>query len=461
MPDKSIKKFGLSKKIMVNVVFSVILILVFTFVAYYSVFYFQLKRSIQQRITGLAQTAALLIDGDGHNRLKTRADESSYEYKQMKKLLQDFRKANPDIRYIYTMRKTSEQNVYEFVVDAEVGSSENFSHIGDKYNVSKFEELQKAYDGPIADEHFEIGRWGKFLAGYAPIWDNSGSPVAIVGIDFKASTLMNTERDLAAGAIAVFSLSLALAIFTTSKGVKHFMIPINQIIEMVKRFKNGDLNYRVDINTNDEFQEIGAILNETGDIMIKYHRILEKDLENTKQQREKIFKVYKDVIYSITQGKFNLLNYKESLVIAQEGQLCEQIKLEKPEDVSKARHMTETFFKETYNPEQVRNVKLCVSEAATNVIIHATEGIIQIRKLCDRLRIVITDSGGGLDFDKLPYMVFLKGFSTKPSLGYGFFIIYKYPSKIYLSTSKHGTSLVLDFEVRCGSEKEIESAELA
>jgi len=50
-----------------------------------------------------------------------------------------------------------------------------------------------------------------------------------------------------------------------------------------------------------------------------------------------------------------------------------------------------------------------------------------------------------MDFNKLPHMIFLKGFSTKISLGIGFSIIYKFADKIYLSTSKHGTLIAMDF----------------
>lgn len=91
---------------------------------------------------------------------------------------------------------------------------------------------------------------------------------------------------------------------------------------------------------------------------------------------------------------------------------------------------------------------LCVSEAATNIIKHAGEGTIQSRTDKNTVRVIFSDNGPGMDYDKLPDMIFVNGFSTQDSLGYGFSIINKFADKINLATSKNGTVLALDFIAR-------------
>lgn len=186
---------------------------------------------------------------------------------------------------------------------------------------------------------------------------------------------------------------------------------------------------------------------------------LEKDLAQHREQKEKMFSVYRDVIYAVTQGKFNLLRHSEALQVSNEGMMLRDLELCQPEDVSEGRQMVTEIIR-SYNFPKIdtMHIALCVSETATNVIKHAGEGFMQIRKMPGKVRVIIKDVGPGMDFDKLPNMLFLEGFSTKMSLGYGFSIIFKFADKIFLDTSEKGTFLALDFyEEHYQGEQEVTS----
>ena len=175
---------------------------------------------------------------------------------------------------------------------------------------------------------------------------------------------------------------------------------------------------------------------------------VQQDLEENKEQSEKLFKAYKDVIFAATQGKINLLNYRDSISIASEGILCMNFLLEQPEHVTLARQRIIDMLTQKKNLlHRLDKIELCVSEAATNVIKHAKHGEIQVRALGDMIRIIVWDRGPGMDYDRLPYMLLLKGYSTKNSLGLGFSLISKYADRVQLSTSKFGTFLFIEFNV--------------
>lgn len=236
------------------------------------------------------------------------------------------------------------------------------------------------------------------------------------------------------------------SIYITNKSINHFLNPINQIIQGVKEIQEGNVKYRLEIKTNDEIEEIADVINNTADVMIEYQNTLKENLELAKEQSSKIFKVYRDVIYAVTQGKFNLLDFDEIQSIADEGKLCYEMKLEKPIEVEEARLLVAQFIKEdNFTSVNKMHIMLCVSEAATNVIKHAKCGKMQIRKFRGKMRIIFKDNGSGMDFERLPKMIFLKGFSTELSMGYGFSIINKFSSQIYLATSCNGTIIALDF----------------
>ncbi|WP_425805198.1 ATP-binding protein [Desulfitobacterium sp. Sab5] len=177
--------------------------------------------------------------------------------------------------------------------------------------------------------------------------------------------------------------------------------------------------------------------------------LLNKDLERTKQQKEQIFKVYSDVLYSASQGKINLWETDQIAPLNQEGELIGHIMLKRSEDVNNARELTTKILKK-HHVEQKRSnhIILCVSEATTNVIKHAFYGHLEIRKLDNSyLRIFISDSGPGMDLQKLPNFLLLQGFSTKDSMGVGFTLMFKYAEKVYLAPWSHGTILALDFAI--------------
>ena len=232
----------------------------------------------------------------------------------------------------------------------------------------------------------------------------------------------------------------------TRQWVKVFLAPIKSLVEGINLLKVGSKEYQFQIQSGDEFEDIAKALNNSIDKINDYDSILQKKLLTAKEQKDKIFDVYRDVIFSVTQGKFNLLPLSEMDLLVASGDLYCEMPLQKPEGVNEARLSFGKFI-EHYYPSQIKIMRylLCVSEAATNDIKHAQIGVMQIRQIDDTVRVFFKDCGPGMDFNKLPNMIFLKGFSTKISLGCGFSLMYKYSDKIYLSTSENGTILGLEF----------------
>ena len=85
---------------------------------------------------------------------------------------------------------------------------------------------------------------------------------------------------------------------------------------------------------------------------------------------------------------------------------------------------------------------LCISEAVANMLLHGGgQGSMTLRRLDDRLRVVVADDGPGMNF--LNWM----GPPTKKgqaSMGYGFQIILDYLDAVGLRTGRTGTTLLLD-----------------
>ena len=439
-------KNTIKKKILISFYSNTLAILIITLLFFVYFINHENFEHSQQKLISLAQLTASSINSDDLNKLVSRSDEKSEEYRQIKDILVRVKQASPDVKSIYTIRENAREGTWEYVVaDTKAQYSPAISRLGDRYEIPENIQMKEFYNRPVVSEPLKNDQWGNLISGYAPIKDNTGKVIGMVGLEIEVESIL--VHNLFLGIFAgVIILSFGLTTYSISQIIKDFLKPVNEITEGIRQVSSGNLDYRVNVKTDDELGVMAEMVNRTADVMISNQAMLEKDLRTTKEQRQNIFKVYSDVIYSVTQGKFNLVSNDEAIPIADEGALKSEIKLETAEDVGKVRSVVENNLRYGgFLEDRLHKILLCVSEAATNVIKHAKAGGVQIRLLEDSVRLVVLDHGHGMDFNKLPHMIFLKGFSTKISLGIGFSIIYKFADKIYLSTSKHGTLIAMDF----------------
>jgi PAS domain S-box-containing protein len=171
--------------------------------------------------------AAEMIDGDTLASLKP-GDEQTGAYRVLYQDLNRFRDSNPDIQYIYTMRKANGTIV--FIVDADYQNPDAVKGgacIGEMYtNITGM--MQYGFYHPSAEPGFTTDEWGTVYSTYAPVYNARGETVGIVGVDLDASLLssrMMTLKTLYLLILLVtFALALSIAVFTTSFHEQAFMV---------------------------------------------------------------------------------------------------------------------------------------------------------------------------------------------------------------------------------------------
>lgn len=134
-----------------------------------------------------ARTVSYALSTEQIYQLKGDAtDSNSLAYNGLKKKLADVRKANNDVRFVYLTGKKNGQ-VF-FYVDSESSDSKDYSPPGEIYTeasqafIKSFDNGSAFVEGPYKD------RWGNWLSALAPILDENGKVIAVVGIDSAAST---------------------------------------------------------------------------------------------------------------------------------------------------------------------------------------------------------------------------------------------------------------------------------
>jgi len=227
---------------------------------------------LRSSITSIASSATLLIDAQKHSVIQKPEDMISAEYLEILQKLKQFKTNYPQIKNIYTMAKTEKPNIWKFIVDASeekdedgdgvIGENEKNSLPGEEYDVSRYPEMQKAFDGPIADREVNYDKWGAWLSGYAPIYDSKHIAIAILGVDVSAKTIQEEQNKLLKRILVIFFASVILSLIMSIILSNSITMPILKIINTAKLISEGKYETHIDDKRNDEIGDLIKSINE-------------------------------------------------------------------------------------------------------------------------------------------------------------------------------------------------------
>ncbi|MEQ2528355.1 ATP-binding protein [Bacillaceae bacterium CLA-AA-H227] len=191
--------------------------------------------------------------------------------------------------------------------------------------------------------------------------------------------------------------------------------------------------------------------------MLKAYEIHQKDLfssPSSKQENEVTkadnveWRIYRDVIFAASQGKFLLISEEELVQYKTGIVICEGF-IKESSDIPKNRNLAkERLEQRELSKAKMMSWLLVLSEAITNTIKHAEEGKMTLfeNEETNEIRFVIEDKGPGFPLEQLPKKVLLAGYSTKKSMGQGFTLMMKMAKQIFLYTSSSGSTIILTFD---------------
>lgn len=171
-----------------------------------------MAEQLRKEIRVDAAIAALRFDAADIEKVHGSKDLNSPVYRSLVEGLRYIRESAPNVRFTYIMRKTADPMTLEFVADADALSSdaqldtngngtvdedEQPSFPGDTYDISETPALMSgAFLRPTVDADVTVDTWGRFVSGYAPIFDANGNAVAIVGLDMDAEEFFTLSRGI-------------------------------------------------------------------------------------------------------------------------------------------------------------------------------------------------------------------------------------------------------------------------
>ena len=238
-------------------------LLLWTLVAILFFFLYQVARrvvinEIRYHARGVAIATAAGIDVAGLEQVRTPADVSGPAYREVQEFLSGIARFNPDVRYLYTMRRSHRPGAgpsdYEYLVDqaaqdldgdGAIDRTEASEAPGTPYDASPFPEMLKAWQFPSADwDTSPDPPYPDLMTGYAPIRDAHGKTVAIVGVDVTALTIQQKLRVL-----QVTMLLAALLLAAMMSVIAHMFLCQRQLVRQRDELIGNLQKFQANIQT--------------------------------------------------------------------------------------------------------------------------------------------------------------------------------------------------------------------
>lgn len=191
-----------------------------------------LRERLRERLIAIASTAAIQFSPSDVKNIVSEEDLHSSELQKVVNTMSEIRMANRDIQFIYIFRKTDKPETLAFVADADmlatleeldangnsiVDDDEAVPVPGEEYDTKELPpensyEINNAFEQPTATRILGSDKWGTYLSGFAPILNEEGEAIAILGIDVA----INDYNKLINATLLPFSLLALLLLFLLS-----------------------------------------------------------------------------------------------------------------------------------------------------------------------------------------------------------------------------------------------------
>lgn len=398
-----------------------------------------------ERLVNIADLLSKQIDMDKLVSFVEEGDTQSHYFFTIQELLLKVQEDISNIDLIYIIGPTEDPSIWKVVLTTNTKTDHcliNGVHVHDQAD-----GVYRIYSESLKNPGFVVNE-ASYISVNMPIPNEDGEISGILLIDIDMNSSMLWLRELTKYIVVIFViLSLLVIVYIINRKRKKQKIT-QEFLQALENYKINDKELLFAKKLPEDLDLIGKQLNRLVRRNYDSQQARIKQLRKAIKEKDKIFDVYRDVIYSTTQKKILLVNRKEFSKKISDDYPVYSKKIVKMKDIPDTRHETNNYLKK-YSPDledSKRNkILLCLSEAVTNVIKHAGEGELLLSIDKKKITLYILDNGPGISLDKLANMVFLKGYSTKvTSLGSGFSILYYYMDRIFLCTTNHGTYLALE-----------------
>jgi adenylate cyclase len=251
----------------ITVATSLVLLALLTLTSFwlYSLSSENIIKEMGRELISVTSSGAMDIDGDAFAKLTKPEQMNSPAYLRIQTHLRRLKAANSHIRlrYVYTMAPTDKPGIWRYVVDSADPASEDFSPLGNTEDFNYDPIWKKPLDHPLAEDKLRYyPGWGYLISASSPIRDKAGKPVGIVSVDASAQTVADALRSFRIRALVCGAVGLLLCLILSYALASHLTRPLPLMIAGTRALADGNFNYRVTLDRNDEMGDLIGAFNQ-------------------------------------------------------------------------------------------------------------------------------------------------------------------------------------------------------
>ncbi|MFH0726964.1 MAG: HAMP domain-containing protein [Pseudomonadota bacterium] len=248
-------------------------------------FYFQAiesqMRSLRSRLQNSAALLSHGINGPDLDAINGPSDIESEVYRRNIDKMRRIRRSNPDIAFLYVMRKEKDRVV--FVLDSD--ETERQAPPGKQYPDVP-DSMQKGFFAPSVDDQLFRDEWGVFLSGYAPLSNGEGR--YLVGIDMRADEVDQKLSQLRLNGVVSLLASILLALFFARFLSRGLARRIEGLTQRCRQIAAGRFEERIVSRRLDEFDELADAFNSMSDQLGQARTETDKALEHLRSAHDNL-----------------------------------------------------------------------------------------------------------------------------------------------------------------------------
>lgn len=211
--------------------------------------------NLKTRLMNTAAMAALSVDVTALDAVQNPDDMGLPAYTATLATLRRLTASNPDIAYLYVMRRDGDG--VRFVVDSD--ESDRQAPPGRAYPDAPA-PLLAGFEAASVDDRLYEDAWGVFMSGYAPL--GGSGDAYLLGIDMRDTEVGRKLRNLRISGLVSLGLSLGLAFVFATVLARRINSSLRLFVDACAAVAEGRGGARVDVRTGDELERLAAAIND-------------------------------------------------------------------------------------------------------------------------------------------------------------------------------------------------------